>query len=220
MRLRYLNAAHERLVRDWWTELQPPDPERKQRTRASLGRADSARLRRAASIEELETEPAALRLVANLLGEPWRNPAAQRCFESDSGPLLAVAGVLAAVKEDAKDGRSLAWRLGQAEAKANGGTPPMSELRFKRLLKSRSLDEFFTAARRAVALAKGKADVAVLADDILAWAYEHRMQGEQRPSQSLCFRWAQDYYQPRMVKDTGQAADEKTDEETKEGERA
>jgi CRISPR type I-E-associated protein CasB/Cse2 len=96
----------------------------------------------------------------------------------------------------------------------------MSELRFKRLLKARSLDEFFTAARRAVALAKGTADVAVLADDILAWAYEHRMQGEQRPSQSLCFRWAQDYYQPQKGKSADLAADEKTDEETEEGEKA
>jgi CRISPR system Cascade subunit CasB len=219
MRLRYFSEAQGRLVRVWWNQLHPDEGARQQSlpARDGLGRADSAKLRRAASIDDLETERAAQLLMARLLSEPWTNPAVQRWCENDAGPLLAIAGVLAAVKHDARDDRSLVWRLGHA---AGGESPPMSELRFKRLLKSRNLDEFFTATRRAVALAKDMADVAVLADDMLAWAYEHRPQGEQRPSQSLRFRWAQDYYQPQRGKDVGLAADEKTDEETEEGEKA
>ena len=92
----------------------------------------------------------------------------------------------------------------------------MSELRFKRLLKARNLDEFFLAARRAVGLASGTADVAVLADDLLAWAYEHGLRGAGRPAQSMCFRWAQDYYQPLKGKDAYWAADE----EAREGDKA
>jgi CRISPR system Cascade subunit CasB len=220
MRLRYFSEAQGRLVRVWWNQLHPDEGARQQSlpARDGLGRADSAKLRRAASIEDLETERAAQLLMARLLGEPWRNPAVQRWCENDAGPLLAIAGVLAAVKHDARDDRSLVWRLGHA---AGGESPPMSELRFKRLLKSRNLDEFFTAARRAVALAKDTADVAVLADDMLAWAYEQAMgRRVERPVQSLCFRWAQDYYQPQRGKDVDLAADEKTDEETEEGEKA
>jgi CRISPR system Cascade subunit CasB len=71
----------------------------------------------------------------------------------------------------------------------------MSELRFKRLLRASDAEDFFRQARRAVQLAGGVADVAVLADDLLAWSIE-RDQREQawKPSESLKFRWARDYY--------------------------
>lgn len=226
MRLRYFSEPQERVIRAWWTELQPDDSARQQSppARDRMGRADSAKLRRAASIEDLETERAAQLLTARLLADPWLNQAAQRWCENNPAPLLAIAGVLAAVKRDASKqdagyGRSLAWSLGQS---ADGAERPlMSELRFKRLLKSRNLDEFFTAARRAAALAKDTADVAVLADDMLAWAYEQAMERKiDQPVQSLCFRWARDYYQPHKSKGVDLAAEEKTNEETKEGEKA
>ncbi|HTV81619.1 MAG TPA: type I-E CRISPR-associated protein Cse2/CasB [Acidobacteriaceae bacterium] len=216
MRLSYLSEAHARWLRAWWKQLEgdegaaEPGPS----ALARLGRGDRARLRRATSVEELETERAAQLLVAGLQGEEWRNSAAQRWFAGDANPVLMTAGVLAAVKEDARDGKSLAWRVGNAAA--NAGQAPMSELRFRRLLKARSLDEFFQAARRAVGLAMGTADVAVLADDLLAWAYEHGLRGAGRPAQSMCFRWAQDYYQPLERKNAYLAVDE----EAKEGERA
>lgn len=221
MRLRYFSEAQERVVRAWWNQLQPDDRDRKQSppARDGLGRADSAKLRRATCIEDLETEHAAQLLTARLLAEPWRNRAAQHWCENNPGPLLAIAGVLAVVRQGDPHGHSLAWRLGQPAAGAD--RPLMSELRFKRLLKSRNLDEFFTAARRAVALAKETADVAVLADDMLSWAYEQAKERKiDEPVQSLCFRWARDYYQPRKGKDASPAAEEKTDEEMKEGEKA
>jgi CRISPR system Cascade subunit CasB len=44
-------------------------------------------------------------------------------------------------------------------------------------------------------LAGGVADVAVLADDLLAWCMEQDQQKrEGKPSESLRFRWARDYY--------------------------
>ena len=216
MRLRYLSEAHARWLQAWWKHLQPDSgvAEPAPPVLARLGRGDRARLRRAASVEELETERAAQLVVAGLREGEWRNSAAQRWTADDAGPVLMAAGVLAAVKEDARDGKSLAWRVGNAAA--IGGLVPMSELRFKRLLKARSLDEFFQSARRAVGLAMGTADVAVLADDLLAWAYEHSLREAGRPAQSMCFRWAQDYYQPLKEKDAYLAADE----EPKEGERA
>jgi CRISPR type I-E-associated protein CasB/Cse2 len=161
----------------------------------------------------LETERAAQLLVAGLLDEPWRNSAAQCWCAGDERPALLTAGVLAAVKSDTRDGRSLAWHVGHAAG--SGGTPPMSEVRFKRLLKATTLGEFFTAARRAVVLAngaRGGTDVAVLADDLMAWAFEHSSGWRDRPAQTMCFRWAQDYYQPLKGKDADLAADDKLTE--------
>ncbi len=209
MKLRYLSEAQEHWVRAWWNALQPSDgghpsgPPELQR----LDRADRARLRRAASIEELETERAAQLLAAGLSGTPWKTLVAQHWFDEYAAPVLMTAGVLAAVKDDARDGRSLAWRMGQAATK--GGPPQMSELRFKRLLKARRQDEFFIAVRRAVAQCGGKTDVSVLADDLLAWVFEQHQRGTERPPQTMAYRWAEDYYQPQKG-GAGQATDKKT----------
>jgi CRISPR system Cascade subunit CasB len=141
----------------------------------------------------------------------------QQWMATDAKPLLVVAGVLAAVKQDAHDGHSLVWHMGQSTV--GGGTPPMSELRFRRLLKVRRLEEFFTAARRAVALAnsaRGGADVVILADDLVAWAFERHMREAERPAQTMSFRWAQDYYRPQKGKDVDLTVNSKIEE----GERA
>ena len=83
----------------------------------------------------------------------------------------------------------------------------MSELRFRRALKARSPEEFFLAARRMLTLAGGVADITVLADDLLAWAFEHHGRDVSQPARSLSFRWAQDYYQPLRGKDADLAAE-------------
>jgi CRISPR system Cascade subunit CasB len=203
MRLRYLSDAHGQSLRGWWAALQQ-ETNREKRIPPEfqgLGRGDGARLRRAASIEKLETERATGLLVACLLRGEWKNSSAQSRFVTDPSALLMVAGVLAAVKSDAADGKSLAWRVGAASAKREEKVS-MSELRFKRLLQARNLEDFFLLARRAVQLAHGTVDVAGLADDLLAWAYEQEFAvAAQRPAKSLCFRWAQDYYQPLQNKD-------------------
>lgn len=214
MKLRYLSEAHGQWLRGWWTALQQEsDAENKIPPELrGLGRGDRSRLRRARSVEELETDRAASLLVTHLLRKEWKNDIAKSRFEADPSALLMVAGVLAAVKTGAKDGKSLAWRVGAATGKSEGNAP-MSEMRFKRLLQARSLEDFFLLARRAVQLADGVVDVAVLADDLLAWAYERGSSaGVQRPTKSLCFRWAQDYYQPLKDKDAAWAATEESPE--------
>jgi CRISPR system Cascade subunit CasB len=218
MRLRYLSEAHGHWIRNWCGALrQDADPEKGfPQELFSLGRGDRAHLRRAASIEELETERAANLLIVRLLRSEWKNNAARIRFEADPSALLMVSGVLASVKSDAKDGKSLAWRIGAASA-AGGDKASLNEMRFKRLLQARNLEEFFLLARRAVQMANGIVDVPMLADDLLAWAFEQQLAaGTQKPAKSLCFRWAQDYYQPVKEKD---AAGKET-EETFEGEMA
>ena len=67
--------------------------------------------------------------------------------------------------------------------------------RFKRLLRATDGEDFLRQARRAIQLSKGKADVAVLADDLLAWSIEQdQRESARKPTESLKFRWARDYY--------------------------
>lgn len=81
----------------------------------------------------------------------------------------AVAAVLAHVREDAP-GLRAARQLGSVA----GQEPAMSWLRFRRLMQAGTDDEQITAFRRAVALAKGRLNVADLGGSLLAWDDERR----------------------------------------------
>lgn len=194
-RYRYLNEEQRVGLRGWWRALQPRSPESPSLPFewSDLGRGDRAKLRRCSTIEELELESAANRLAAYLeedmtrLGD-WRS----RRIVEHYYALFLLAGALVQVKEDPHDGRSLAWRVGNANI-APGQRASMSELRFKRLLRSRSNNDFYRQIIRAVQLAGGSADVAVLADDVLAWSLEQDRTARV-PCDSLKFRWARDYY--------------------------
>lgn len=75
--------------------------------------------------------------------------------------LAAIAGLLAQVRKP--DDRSLPVALSEGER------PPFSELRFRRLLDSPSIDEVFTGLRRALPLVAYQANVLELANDLLFW---------------------------------------------------
>jgi len=198
MKLHYLSKYGVETLKAWFDTMQSRHDQERQNSQVEfcgLGPSDRARLLRAQSIEDLETEQAVNLLVMHLLRRDWINNFARRRFDRDPAPLLMIAGVLAAVKKDREDGKSLAWRVGKASA--IGGRAPMNEIRFRRLLKEQDLEDFLMLVRRAEQLAGGNVDVVVLADDLIAWAYERELPNNvQAPVQSLCFRWAQDYYTP------------------------
>jgi len=75
--------------------------------------------------------------------------------------LAAIAGLLAQVKK--LDDRNLPVAMSEGER------PPFSELRFRRLLDSPSIDEVFTGLRRALPLVAYQANVLELANDVLFW---------------------------------------------------
>jgi CRISPR system Cascade subunit CasB len=178
----------------------------------ALSRADRAKCKRCTTLEELELE-----LAPNLLAAHFAEPAQteetwlQKWLQGHYEALFLLAGVLAHVKEDVQDGQSLALRTGNA--KATPDKPPrMSELRFKRLLRATDAEDFFRQARRAVQLAGGVADVAVLAYDLLAWSIERDQQKRAwKPSESLKFRWARDYYLTVKEQSSSQSANTKSD---------
>jgi CRISPR system Cascade subunit CasB len=185
-----LNQDQRNAVRDWWQALQPrkkgapPLPEWLQ----GLGRADRARLRRCGCIDELLSERAGLLLAKVLIarnGEQGALPDDIATYQR----LAWVTGVLAIVREDLRDGRTLTWHLGRA---VDAERPAMNEQRFQRLQRTREIDDLFSQWRRAVRLAECKVDVTQLADDLLRWQIDLGQTTHQ--ASSVKFHWAHDYY--------------------------
>jgi CRISPR system Cascade subunit CasB len=204
-----LNPNQQQWVRDWWRALQP----RKEGEAPpsgelwAMGRGARAQLRRCADAEELLGQVATLLLAHRLVAlggdKGWLSNTALS-YER----VAWVAGVLATVKEDRHDGKSLACHLGHGP---DHERPKMSELRFKALLRSPSVDDLFRHWRRAVQLADGKADVAQLVDDLLSWQIELD-RSVPRASDGVKFHWAYDYY----LSARDRAAVEKTPESNQE----
>lgn len=191
MRKPKLNNAQQSWVRDWWRALQPrSDGEAALPGELwAMGRGERAHLRRCSDAEELLAHAATLLLAQRLvaLGDGKGNlPDTARSYEQ----LAWVAGVLAVVKDDTRDGKSLAFTLGNA---AGNVRPKMSELRFRSLQRASSVADLFRQWRRAVQLAGAAVDVARLADDLLRWQAELGQAGA-RASDGVKFHWACDYY--------------------------
>ncbi|EQM72185.1 hypothetical protein L686_06030 [Stutzerimonas stutzeri MF28] len=153
-----------------------------------MGRGERAQLRRCADADELLGYASTLLLAERLiaLDEGRVLPDEPYSYER----LAWVAGVLAMVKSDTRDGKSLAWRLGHG---AGHDRPKMSELRFKALQRSPGMPDLFRHWRRAVQLADCEMDVVRLADDLLSWQFELG-RSPVRASDGVKFRWACDYY--------------------------
>lgn len=203
-----LNEAQQSWVRKWWQALQP----RVEGDTAlpgvlwAMGRGERAQLRRCADAEELLGHAATLLLARQLIElNDAKGPLPDAALSYEQ--VAWVAGVLAVVKEDARDGRSLALLLGHG---AGNERPVMSELRFKNLQRASSLDDLFVQWRRAVQLAGGVVDVARLADDLLSWQRELGRVAA-RASDGIKFHWACDYYLSSRDRDA--AKDVETDKE-------
>lgn len=127
-----------------------------------LGLADDtggrAALRRAPDITAVVLLPAFQRLHRRMVSAGWP---AQR-WQDDR--LAAAAGLLAHVREQTL--------LTLPQAMSEGDKPPLSELRFKRLLEAPDVDTLFIALRRALPLLQQRANVCALATDVVNWGDE------------------------------------------------
>jgi len=161
-------------------------------------RGDRARLRRAERPEDILLTGAFFHFL-NRIPESWR----------ENNPMLtsaAVAGLLAHVKEDRqtlskgfqpKDENKQKKMASFAEQLATpdkSKKPPMSELRFQQLQKSRTTDDFYRRVLRAIRLLDGKVNIPSLANDIIHWHQEFDHQIDRKPSNRLAVRWATDYF--------------------------
>ena len=161
-------------------------------------RGDRARLRRAERPEDILLTDAFFNFL-NRMPDSWR----------EKKPILtsaAVAGLLAHVKEDRqtlskvfqpKDENKPKKRASFAEqlaTPAKSKKPPMSELRFQQLQKSRTTDDFYRRVLRAIHLLNGKVNISSLANDIIHWHLEFNHQIDREPAKRLAVRWATDYF--------------------------
>ncbi|MBT1538817.1 type I-E CRISPR-associated protein Cse2/CasB [Ralstonia solanacearum] len=186
----YLDDAQRKWVRSWWQALQPREGKSTAPAGALalLGRGDRAGLKRCSGMAELLTEGATFQLAERLLSLESAKERAR--FADDYDEVALVAGVLSHVSQDRANGKSVIAGLGRSGRDA---TPKLSEIRFRRLLQGRDLDDFYRQLVRVVQLAERTADVAQLADDALAW-WRERSHAAVMPSHGVRFRWARDYY--------------------------
>ncbi len=133
------------ILTEWWRGL----------TDDTGGRAA---LRRAPDITAVVLLPAFQRLHRRMVAAGWP---AQR-WQDDR--LAAAAGLLAHVREQTPQNLP--------QAMSEGDKPPLSELRFKRLLEAPDVDTLFTGLRRALPLLQQRANICALANDVVNWGDE------------------------------------------------
>ncbi|NMG44764.1 type I-E CRISPR-associated protein Cse2/CasB [Aromatoleum toluvorans] len=190
-KLRFLSPAQAETVRNWWYALQPhseDEPEPNKRF-SMFTRRDRAELRRCETPDQVLLLGAFVRLAHALL--PLEAGKQTPYVEGDATAYALVAGLLAHVETDLKDGSSFGARLGETN---DADRPHMSAMRFARLQTASTEAEFFQLGRRAIQLVGKKADVVMLADDLLAWVREFRGHQPGKPKDRLRVRWATEYF--------------------------
>lgn len=163
------NSAGKVLV-EWWKRLESD-------------RASRAILRRSSTITAVALSPPYQRLYRRLRDVGWGNQATP----NQDDRLAAAAGLLAHVSQD--DGRTPAVAMSSRSAREGhpaADRPPVSELRFLRLLESPDLDALFSGLRRVLPLMNHSVDVITLTNDVVYWGDKVKK------------RWAYDYQWPEQ----------------------
>lgn len=158
------NQNAREVLLDWWQRL-------------DQARGDRAELRRAATPTEVVFCPAYHRLLYAL----------KRLAPLSPESLAVIAGVLSHVKKH--DGRS-PFAVQMATSKSGNNRVPVSDLRFRRLLKIADRSELYQPLIRTVHLLDDQANLTSLADDIYFWGDRVRK------------NWAYAYYDKAPSEDT------------------
>ncbi len=162
------NTAQQERLMNWWKELQTKSGNR-------------AELRRCHSPEDAASKADTFRLY-NILGS-------FRSIESAA----TIAGLLSHLKPESEfDLSPFGKKL--ATIREGGDKPIFSESRFRQLLKSRDWNNFYTNMRRSIVVLNGRVHPLYIADIVLRWAREQKLDYVNRPGQSLHFRLSQEYY--------------------------
>lgn len=159
-------AVFEKLA-SWWRSLEDD-------------RAGRAVLRRAESITAVALSAPYQRLYRQLGHAGWDENAPDYLKDR----LAAAVGLLVHVKDDSQ----LAPAKAMSVRKVGDDKPPVSELRFQRLLESSDIETLFTGLRRVLPLMNHSVDVQALAKDILYWG------------DNVKKRWAYDYEWPEKAR--------------------
>lgn len=159
-------TALGRVLVTWWEGLEED-------------RASRAILRRLSSPTLVTFSAPYQRLYQRLLAAGW--PADARPQQNDR--LAGIVGLLAHVKKN-----ELGSITDAMSRPAEGGDrPPVSELRFLRLLDAPDIEALYTGLRRVLPLMSHEIDVLALADDFLYWG------------DAVKKRWAYGYHWPEKT---------------------
>jgi len=155
-------------------------------------RGNRSRLRRAESAEDILLTDSFIHFLKHMPEDfPKGSSKNKRKFSESQRFYVAalMAGLLSHVKPN-NEVLSFAKQL----AGASKSSTPMSELRFRQLLKSSSIDDFYRRMIRAIRLLDNKASIISLANDIVQWFWEHeQIEIDRQPTNRLAVRWATDY---------------------------
>ncbi len=149
----------------WWEALQTPPR-----------RGDRAALSRCNSTIDVRFQPAWHDLLQRVGGARRLSPRAQQ-------QLAVVGAVLAHVR--GQSGGSVAEAMGKSEGSSK---PPVSDLRFRRLLATDDPEELRIGMIRAVRLLGCVVNVGALAESLIAWGDARRL------------TWAEEYYRVSPAK--------------------
>ncbi len=195
-----LQQQDEQVLLKWWHWLDDNRGHRARLRRATI--ADDVML--TSAFFEFLSYRAETKEGSAKLCDSWRE--AENLFVS-----AMVCGLLSRVQSESseqiekqifnKTNRTLEKKKAPAEfaellAKPNkgGSSPIMSELRFQRLQKSRSPDEFYLQMSRAIDLLGGSVPILSLVNDIIDWCREYEIGLDKNPQKRLAVRWATEYY--------------------------
>lgn len=154
-------------IRRWWDWL-------------NENKGARAELRRAPNLTAVALTSAFQRLYQWQLASGFPEPKKPE-ISVQTERLAAIAGLLAHVKEAVDESLPLLM--------SEGDRPPVSELRFRRLLDSPSIDDLFVGLRRALPLIDHKADLYDLAESVFNWG------------DNVKKKWAYNYRWPAKVQD-------------------
>lgn len=135
-------------LRGWWSGLDDD-------------RAARAELRRAHDVTAVSLTPAYQRAYRRLRDAGWEVEGASALNDR----LAAVIGLLAHVKTDGDQSPAQAM----SKDASGGDRPPVSPLRFQRLLEAPDLEALFSGLRRALPLVDHQISITALAHDVVFW---------------------------------------------------
>ncbi len=162
-------------------------------------RGDRARLRRSERAEDVLLTSAFYQFL-QAMPDNWQE-------EKDMFASAVIVGLLSHVKEnrliesrgyqpkDKSKPKNIATFAELLARPAQGKkTPPVSELRFNDLMKSRTTDEFYRRMIRVIRLLDGRINIASMADDVFLWHQEFKQHIDRDPSNRLAIRWGTAYF--------------------------
>lgn len=72
-------------------------------------------------------------------------------------------------------------------------SPPLSELRFQKIVKSRTPEELYTHLRRAIHILKNRGNISSITDGVFLW-FKNRNNPAINIKETLLFQWSNEYF--------------------------